>query len=119
MRRCTEGKEHEMSTVMGEGPALSFADRTSLADRELFYHFLKTAEIEGIPYQVKRTATGGNDAGKIQTAGTGVRTLVVSVPCRYIHSPVSVLDVNDLKNMLKLVSKALHTLPEAIGGRII
>lgn len=32
-------KEHEMSTVMGEGPALSFADRTSLADRELFTTF--------------------------------------------------------------------------------
>jgi len=105
-------KEHEVSTVMGEGPVLSFADRTSIADRELFYHFLKTAEKEGIPYQLKRTTTGGNDAGRIQTSGTGVKTMVVSVPCRYIHSPVSVLDLNDLKNMLNLVSKALHILPE-------
>ena len=104
-------KEHEVSTVMGEGPVLSFADRTSIADRELFYH-LKTAEKECIPYQLKRTTTGGNDAGRIQTSGTGVKTMVVSVPCRYIHSPVSVLDLNDLKNMLNLVSKALHILPE-------
>lgn len=104
-------KEHEVSTVMGKGPALSFADRTSLADRELSCHFIKTAEKAGIPYQLKTTVSGGNDAGRIQTSGTGVRTMVVSVPCRYIHSPVSVLDINDLNNMHKLVSRALHTLP--------
>ncbi|HEY8422728.1 MAG TPA: M42 family metallopeptidase [Thermoclostridium sp.] len=108
-------KEHEVSTVMGKGPSISFADRASIADRELLMHFFKTAEKEGIPYQWKTTTTGGNDAGKIQTSGAGVKTLVVSVPCRYIHSPVSVLDLNDLKNMLNLVSKALHTLPEALG----
>lgn len=108
-------KEHEVSTVMGKGPSLSFADRTSLADRGLLEHFAKTAEKEGIPYQWKTTVSGGNDAGRIQTSGTGVRTLVVSVPCRYIHSPVSVLDLHDLKNMHKLVSRALHTLPGALG----
>ncbi|AGC67612.1 peptidase M42 family protein [Thermoclostridium stercorarium subsp. stercorarium DSM 8532] len=108
-------KEHETSTVMGKGPSISFADRTSLADRELFNHFINTAEKEGIRYQIKNTVSGGNDAGRIQTSGTGVRTLVVSVPCRYIHSPVSVLDLNDLDNMLKLVSRSLHTLPEALG----
>lgn len=108
-------KKHEMSTVMGEGPTLSFADRTSIADRDLLSHFQKTAEEEGIPYQWKRTTTGGNDAGRIQASGTGVKTLTVSVPCRYIHSPVSVLDISDLENMLNLVSKALHTLPKALG----
>jgi len=108
-------KEHEVSTAMGKGPSLSFADRASMADRELLMHFFKTAETEGIPYQWKTTTTGGNDAGKIQTSGAGVKTLVVSVPCRYIHSPVSVLDLNDLNNMLNLVSKALHTLPKALG----
>jgi len=108
-------KEHEVSTVMGKGPSLSFADRTSLADRELLEHFFRTAEKEKIPYQWKTTVSGGNDAGRIQTSGTGVKTLVVSVPCRYIHSPVSVLDLNDLENMLKLVSRGLHTLPGALG----
>lgn len=108
-------KEHEKSTVMGEGPSLSFADRASMADRELLNHFRKTAENEKIPFQWKRTTTGGNDAGRIQTSGTGVKTLVVSVPCRYIHSPVSVLDLNDLKNMLNLVNRALHKLPETVG----
>ena len=110
-----EVKEHEVSTVMGAGPTLSFADRSSIGDRDLIDHFVKTSEKEGIPFQWKRTMAGGNDAGKIQTSGAGVKTLAVSIPCRYIHSPVSVLDLNDLKNMLNLVGKALHTLPQALG----
>ncbi len=106
-------KEHEKSTVIGKGPAIAFADRTSIADRELMNHFIKIAEAEEMPYQWKQTVSGGNDAGRIQTSGQGVRIISVSVPCRYIHSPVSVLDVRDLKNTLILLKKALNCLPEA------
>ncbi len=105
-------KEHEQSTLLGKGPALSFADRTSIGDRELLKHFEKTAQEEKIPYQWKQTATGGNDAGRIQTSGAGVKVITVSVPCRYIHSPVSVLDIKDLENMRDLVEKALEKLPQ-------
>lgn len=109
-------KEHGQSTILGKGPALSFADRTSIGDRELLEHFVNTAQEEKIPYQWKQTATGGNDAGRIQTSGTGVKVITVSVPCRYIHSPVSVLNINDLENMKKLVEKALEKLPSFVGG---
>jgi len=111
-----EVKDHEVSTVLGKGPALTFADRTSIGDRELINHFVKTAGDDGIPFQRKQTATGGNDAGKIQTSGKGVRIISVSVPCRYIHSPVSVLHIKDLENMLKLVKKALCKIPQAFQG---
>lgn len=112
-----EVKEHEVSTRLGMGPAISFADRTSIGDRELIDHFVKTAEEEGIPYQWKQTVSGGNDAGRIQTSGAGVKVITLSVPCRYIHSPVSCLDTRDLENMLKLVKKALLRLPQVFQGR--
>jgi endoglucanase len=83
----------------------------------LLKHFESTAKNESIPFQWKQTVSGGNDAGKIQVSGSGVRVLSVSVPCRYIHSPVSVLDINDLENMKKLVKKALLTLPMVFDGR--
>lgn len=108
---------HERSTEMGKGPALTFGDRTAIADSMLLRHFETTAINESIPFQWKQTVSGGNDAGKIQTSGSGVRVLAVSVPCRYIHSPVSVLDINDLENMKELVNKALLTLPEVFNGR--
>ena len=110
-------KEHEVSTALGKGPAISFADRTSIGDRELIDHFVKTAEAEGIPYQWKQTVSGGNDAGKIQTSGEGVRIITVSAPCRYIHSPVSCLDTNDFENMHRLVRAALLKLPQLLQGR--
>jgi endoglucanase len=108
---------HEISTETGKGPALTFIDRTSIADSMLLKHFESTAKNESIPFQWKQTVSGGNDAGKIQVSGSGVRVLSVSVPCRYIHSPVSVLDINDLENMKKLVKKALLTLPMVFDGR--
>jgi putative aminopeptidase FrvX len=110
-------KEHEASTVLGKGPAISFADRTSIGDRELIDHFVKTAEAEGIPYQWKQTVSGGNDAGRIQTSGKGVRVVTISAPCRYIHSPVSCLDTNDFENIHRLVRAALLNLPHLLQGR--
>ena len=110
-------KEHEVSTILGKGPAISFADRTSIGDRELIDHFVKTARDEGISYQWKQTVSGGNDAGKIQTSGKGVRVISISAPCRYIHSPVSCLDTEDAENMLKLVRTALIKLPYLLQGR--
>lgn len=110
-------KEHEVSTALGQGPAISFADRTSIGDRELIDHFVKTAEAEGIPYQWKQTVSGGNDAGRIQTSGKGIRVVTVSAPCRYIHSPVSCLDTNDFENMHRLVQAALLKLPHLLQGR--
>lgn len=108
--------EHERSTLLGRGPALSFADRTSIGDRDLIEHVVKTAKEENIPYQWKQTATGGNDAGEIQTSRAGVKVITISVPCRYIHSPVSVLNIKDLENMRSLVEKALERLPLTFMG---
>ncbi|NLG87871.1 MAG: M42 family metallopeptidase [Clostridiaceae bacterium] len=108
---------HEISTEIGKGPALTFIDRTAIADSILLRHFESTAKKESIPFQWKQTVSGGNDAGKIQVSGSGVRVIAVSVPCRYIHSPVSVLDIYDLENTKELVKKALLTLPLVFDGR--
>ena len=54
---------------------------------------------------IKEGTTGGNDAGMIHTSKEGVATCVVSVPCRYIHSPSSVMDKSDFKNTIELVKE--------------
>mgnify|MGYP000909805881 CR=1 FL=1 len=107
-------KEYRMSTVCGNGPALTVMDRTVIADKDLLRHITKTAESNGIPYQFKHTITGGTNAGKIQTGGTGAKVAVIAVPCRYIHSPVSVMDISDFENTIKLAKKVLETLPVSI-----
>ena len=58
---------------------------------------LTLAEKRGIAHQVKRAATGGNDAGAYQRSKQGVKTCVLSVPCRYIHGPSSVVKLSDVE----------------------
>ncbi|NLL66896.1 MAG: M42 family metallopeptidase [Clostridiaceae bacterium] len=117
-------KEYGMSTICGGGPALTIMDRSVITDKELVKHITDTAKVHGIPYQFKRTISGGTNAGRIQAGGTGVKVAIIALPCRYIHSPVSVMDIDDFENMIKLSKKVLETLPVSItlyreqGGKV-
>lgn len=91
------------STRLGGGPVLTFQDATSIPHRGLTDMLVKTAEAEGIPYQWKQTTAGGNDAGSIHKSREGVPTVSLSLPCRYIHSPCSVLATSDLEHTQRLL----------------
>jgi len=99
--------EHMQTTRLGKGPAISFMDNSSIANRDLFRRMVETAEASSLPYQLRENTVGGNDAGAIQRSRSGVPTVVVSVPCRYIHSPVSVMDLNDYNNTVRLIKEFL------------
>ncbi len=55
---------------------------------------------------------GGNDGGAIHISGRGVRTIAVSLPCRYLHSPSCVINSEDLDNTLILVRKLAERIQE-------
>ncbi len=80
---------------LGDGPAVSFMDRSTLYDRAFYDAAIKS----GIPCQPKAAVAGGNNAGSVHLAGEGVRTLAISLPCRYLHSPSCVASRKDLENM--------------------
>ena len=65
------------------------------------------AEI-GIKAQTKTRIAGGNDAGAVQRSGNGCRVLAVSLPCRYIHSGVSVVKKSDIEQTEKLLKAYLE-----------
>ncbi len=96
-------------TVLGEGPAVSFMDAATIGDKRIVSSIIKTAEENGIMYQIKRAASGGNDAGAIHTSREGIPSAVISAPCRYIHSPVSVASYSDYENMKRLIDAYLKT----------
>ena len=98
--------------ALGEGPVVSFMDRTTIYDRELYSLAFDTAKQFGIPCQTKSMIAGGNDAGAIHITGEGIRTLAVSVPCRYLHSPSSVADYADIENTLALTEKLCEKVHE-------
>lgn len=97
--------EHMYTTVLGEGPAITVMDGSSIPDKALVKLLRDIASERGIPYQLKKGTTGGNDAGTIHTSRGGISTCVLSIPCRYIHSPSSVMDMGDFKNTIELVKE--------------
>ena len=98
------------TTELGKGPAITIMDRTCVADPRLVRLLVETAEELGIPYQFKQPVVGGTDAGAIHLSREGVPSATVAVPCRYIHSPVSLLSLEDFENTVKLMKGALGKL---------
>ena len=86
----------------GLGVAVSFMDKASIASVSLYRELLALAAEKGVAHQVKRGVAGGNDAGAYQRSKEGVRTCVLSVPCRYIHGPSSVVKLSDVEAQYQL-----------------
>ena len=89
--------------ALNKGPVVSFADRGTLYDRELYALAMETAKENGIPVQTKEGVYGGNEARAVSRSGAGVRTIAISVPCRYLHSSSCVVSMQDVENTSKLV----------------
>jgi putative aminopeptidase FrvX len=101
------------TTELGKGPAISIMDRSFVADQRLIRLLVDQAEANGIPYQYKQPGTGGTDAGAIHLSKAGVPSAAVSVPSRYIHSPVSIVSLNDFDHAVALMKATLEALPGA------
>ncbi|HKM42641.1 MAG TPA: M42 family metallopeptidase [Limnochordia bacterium] len=104
--------EHKHATTVGAGPCITVIDRVSIPHPPLVQELFALAEEEGIKVQVRRNTAGGTDAGQIQMSEEGVKVATIAVPCRYIHSPVSVMSKDDYEGAYKLVKSYLKRLQE-------
>ncbi|MBO4940918.1 MAG: M42 family metallopeptidase [Clostridia bacterium] len=95
-------------TKSGDGAAISVLDSASKADRDICDMLIKAAEKRNISWQYKASTAGGNDAGAISLLEGGIKTASISVPCRYIHSPVSVMHKSDFESCKELVEGFLE-----------
>lgn len=100
-------ESHLVPTYLGKGPAISLIDRTTIYNPKFRNNVKDIAERNNIPYQYRKTSMGGNDSGKIHTSKSGSLTTTISVPCRNIHSPTSVMSLEDYKNTYKLAKAIL------------
>ncbi len=107
-------KERDVSptTELGKGPAITVMDHSFIADRRLVQLLTSTAEDLDIPHQFKQPGIGGTDAGAIHAARAGVPSATVAVPCRYIHSPVAILSLDDFDNTVRLMRESLSRLTQ-------
>lgn len=87
---------------LGKGAVVAYMDRSTVYCREL----VDAALDSKIPCQLKNVVAGGNDSASIHISRGGVKTIAVSVPCRYLHSPSCMINVGDL-NAVRQLSKKL------------
>lgn len=91
--------EHKTVCCLNKGAVVSFMDGSTIYQKSLIDVALNVAKDKNTPIQVKRGTSGGNNAGAIHLTREGIRTLALSVPCRYLHSAECVIDKRDLESV--------------------
>jgi endoglucanase len=90
------------SHPLGSGPAIG---RGSTLSPKVFELLVEAAEEAGIDYTINASGRGtGTDADAIQISRSGVPTGLVSIPLRYMHSPVELVDLADVEATVKLIA---------------
>ncbi|MGJ8677511.1 MAG: M42 family metallopeptidase [Akkermansiaceae bacterium] len=92
----------ESQGIMGRGVQIRMQDPTAIMNPALVDLVVRVAEENGIPYQLTVRRSGGTDARAFQLAGTGVPTIVLATPSRYIHSHNSIINIRDYLSMVEL-----------------
>jgi endoglucanase len=98
---------------VGKGPAIRVMDKSMITQRLMCEYLKKTAQTHRIPYQIHVSLGGGTDAGSIHLRGKGIPTGVLSTPCRYLHGPSLMLDLQDLENLIKLADHTVRDINSA------
>lgn len=89
---------------LGEGALLRIFDRTMVTHKGMREFVLDTAETHRIRYQYF-VSPGGTDAGRVHLSQEGVPSAVIGICSRYIHTPASIIHVDDYAAAKELIVK--------------
>jgi putative aminopeptidase FrvX len=101
-------REFDANVKMGKGPALTITDSGLITSSKILRWLVDSAEEEKIPFQIETGLMGSTDAARISLTRQGIPCGNISVPTRYIHSPVGMLRLKDIENSAKLTVAAIH-----------
>jgi len=107
-------EKKDANIEMGKGPVIilvSASGRGLLSDQTMVQWLRRTGDASGIPYQIE-VGTGGNtDATIIHLEQGGIPSVPFSIATRYIHSPVEVVDMQDIRDGIRILSESMKTKP--------
>ena len=106
-------KEHEAQARLGKGPSIMLYDRSMIGHKGLRDFVVDTAKAAGIPLQFNSMPGGGTDAGAMHTNRSGVPSLVVAVPARYIHSHAGIIHRDDVDAAIALMTEICKRLDDS------
>ncbi len=93
---------------LGKGACIKAKDASLVVPPAVKNLLVKTAKDNAIPYQLEVLPAGGTDTAAIQLTRSGVPAGCISIPTRYIHSPVELLDLGDVEACVALAVKVLQ-----------
>lgn len=111
-------KEASQGTL-GAGPQIRLYDPTMITNPRLAQAVIDLAERSDIPHQRAVRRSGGTDAGGIHKSRTGIPSIVLGVPTRYIHSHESMIDMNDYEATLELILQFVAALDDGALADIV
>lgn len=100
----TPGSEKSGTVQLGKGAAIKVMDSSVICAPQVVSRLEALAKEGNIPAQRDILRAGGTDAGAIHITRAGVMTGGISVPCRYIHTPVEMADLSDAEHCVKLAA---------------
>ena len=109
----------KLNMALGKGPSIKAMDASVIVPDAVRRFLVDVAKQNGIPYQHEVLRAGGTDTGAIQRVRDGVLAGCISIPTRYIHTPVETIALSDAENAVRLICAALaeDALPAAPGTR--
>lgn len=100
---------------LGKGPVVSIKELRTMFDLSFSRRILELAKAESIPVQISGMDHIFSDGARVQTARGGNKAMKIGIPCKYMKTPVSFMDMEDYRNTAKLLEKTIAM----IGGKDI
>ncbi|MBN2045206.1 MAG: M20/M25/M40 family metallo-hydrolase [Anaerolineales bacterium] len=95
---------------MDKGPSFDIGPSTHPKLYEAFIRFAAKQEIPFQRYAYPRSS--GTDADKLQISAEGVITMIISIPIRYMHTPVELVQVRDIQRTARLIAGFIEQLDD-------
>lgn len=104
---------------LGGGVQIRLYDPTMIANPRLAELVIETATAHHIPHQIAVRTSGGTDGGAIHQVGRGVPSIVLGVPARYVHSHVSIINIDDYRAALDLLLCLIPQLDTSVVDSLV
>ena len=99
-----------MNVKLGGGAAIKIKDSSVICDVDVVDKLDALAKEKKIKAQLEILTYGGTDTSSIQMSGAGCRAGALSIPSRYIHSGVEMIDMKDAEACVKLALEFIKAL---------
>ncbi|MBO9700954.1 MAG: M42 family metallopeptidase [Sporocytophaga sp.] len=104
-------KPQEKITELGKGSAIKIMDSSAIADYRMVNYLKQTASNHSIQWQPEILTAGGTDTAPLQKSGKmGAIAGAISIPTRHIHQVIEMVNKDDVKHSINLLSRAIEGL---------